>query len=511
MTSKVYSISNLWLESFIIEIESDTNRAMPTIDIVWLADTTIKEAKERIRFTFKNSNIKLPARKFVVNLSPSDIKKTWNRFDLPIAVSIIALIEDIAINKEIFKNSIFIWELWLDGSIKKVSWVLSTILKWKEKWFKKFFVPSANALEASYVDNVDIIWLDSFSQLLDYLLKNKELKTYKKQNINKKENIEPEVDFANIKWNEVVKRALVIAAAWLHNVLMIWWPGSGKTMFAKALQWILPPMWREETLEVSQIYSVNWMLDDDIPLISKRPFRNIHHTASQISIVWWWRDLKPGQISLAHKWILFFDELPEFPRSVLEVLRQPLEDRNITISRVSGTVNYPAHFMFVSAMNPCKCWYYKDNKKNCSCSINEIKRYQWKISGPLLDRFDIMIEVPRIDIDKLLDKKEWENTSTLRDKVIQAWKIQEKRFEKDNISSNSQMNSKQIQIYCKLTTEAENFLKMAANKLSLSARSVHRIIKFSRTVADLNKHKEIEKTDIAESLQYRSKNMFIEN
>jgi len=511
MTSKVYSISNLWLESFIIEIESDKNRAMPTIDIVGLPDATIKEAKERIRFTFKNSNIKLPAKKFVVNLSPSDIKKTWNRFDLPIAVSLLALIDDIIINKETFKNSIFIWELWLDGSIKKVNWVLSTILKWKRSWFTRFFIPNSNKLEASYVDNVDIVWLDNFSQLLEYLSGEKEIETTKNWKITIQWKSNFEIDFANIKWNETVKRALVIAAAWLHNVLMIWWPGSGKTMFAKALQWILPPMWRNEILEVSQIYSVNWMLDENNPLICQRPFRNIHHTASKISIVWGWRDLRPGQISLAHKWILFFDELPEFPRSVLEVLRQPLEDRNITISRVSGTVNYPAHFMFVSAMNPCKCWYYQDNKKNCNCSINEVKKYQWKISGPLLDRFDIMIEVPRIDIDKLLDKKDWENTDSLRKKVIQAWKIQKKRFEKEYISSNSQMNSKQIQKYCILSKEAEVFLKMAANKLNLSARSVHRIIKFSRTVADLNKHKNIEKSDIAESLQYRSKNMFIED
>ncbi len=509
MTSKVYSISNLWLESFVIQIESDKNRAIPTIDIVWLADTTIKEAKERIRFTFKNSNIKLPARKFVVNLSPSDIKKSWNRFDLPIAVSLAALIEDIDINHYYLKNSIFIWELWLDGSIKKVNGVLSTILKWKEQWFKRFFIPKSNEKEASHVDNVDIVWLDSFSQLLGHLSDKKKIKFTKKIKYIEKETI-PEVDFANIKWNETVKRALVIAAAWLHNVLMIWWPGSGKTMFAKALQWILSPMEREEILEVSQIYSINWMLDKDNPLIFQRPFRNVHHTSSQISIVWWGRNLKPGQISLAHKWILFFDELPEFPRSVLEVLRQPLEDRNITISRVSGTVNYPAHFMFVSAMNPCKCWYYKDNKKQCTCSINEIKKYQWKISGPLLDRFDIMIEVPRVNVNKLLDKQNWESSKDLRKQVIKACKIQKQRFKKEKIISNSQMNSKQIQKYCILTQDAEKFLKMAANKLYLSARSVHRIIKFSRTVADLNTHKKIEKSDIAESLQYRSKNMFIE-
>ena len=509
MVSKTYSISNIWLESFIIQIEADSTKALPWIDIVWLPDTTVKEAKERIRSAFKNTDFKLPYARFVVNLSPSDIKKVWNRFDLPIAVAILQLITE-NLDYNLIKQSIFVWELGLDWKIKRVDGVIPTILKWKEKWFKYFFVPEENSKEASFIDNVNVIAVANFSQLISYLKNPDTIKYVLYSKIDYKQQLNFDIDFADIKWNAVVKRALTIAACGLHNVLMIWWPWTWKTMLAKALRWIMPPMNLDEIMEVSKIYSVNWLLNKDFPLVTKRPFRQVHHTASQVSIVWGWSTLKAGEISLAHKWILFFDELPEFPRQVLEVLRQPLEDRYITISRVSWSTTYPAHFMFVAAMNPCKCWYYKDPDKTCNCTFNEIKRYQSKISWPLLDRFDIIIEVPKIKIEKLLNKSTEESSEKIRQIVTDVWQIQNKRFENENISVNSQMQAKHIDKYCVLTEEAEDFIKTASVRLSLSARSVHRIIKFSRTVADINKHKNIQFEDIAESLQYRSKNMLVE-
>jgi len=290
---------------------------------------------------------------------------------------------------------------------------------------------------------------------------------------------------------------------------MIGPPGSGKTMLAKALAWILPPLNFDEIIEISQIYSIIWQLTKEKPLIIQRPFRIVHHTASKVSIIWWWTNLTPWEISLAHKWILFFDELPEFPRSVLETLRQPLEDKIINISRVHGTVQYPAQFMFVAAMNPCKCWYYKDKNKTCSCSINEIKKYQNKISWPLLDRFDIILEVYREDIDKILDKQKNESSKKIKEKVIKAWEIQNKRFKDENINLNSEMNSKHIDKYINMTSEAENFLKIAVKKLNISPRVVHRLLKLARTIADFEWIDIINTNQIAEALQYRSKNMFI--
>ena len=507
MISKVYSITNIWLESFIITVEADSNKALPTIEIVWLADISVKEAKERIKSTFKNMDIKLPNRKFIINLSPSNLKKTWNRYDLPIAVSILQLVLD-NIDTTLISESIFVWELWLDGQIKPIQWIIPVIVKWKKEWFKYFFVPEDNSQEASYIKWVNIVSVKNLEEVLKYILKEKELKFVKSRKINYINNYD--VDFADIKWNFLQKRALMIGAAWMHNILMIWPPWSWKTMLAKAIKWILPDMTEEEIITTSMIYSIKWLLNKEQPIISSRPYRSVHHTASTVSIVWWWYWLQPWEISLSHNWILFFDELPEFPRQVLEVLRQPLEDKKIVISRANGSTSYPADFMFVSAMNPCKCWYFQDKEKQCTCSINEIKKYQWKISWPLLDRFDIILEVPRQNINKILSNWKEESSLEIKDKITKAVQIQRERFKNEKINFNSQMNSKLIQKYCPLSEEVKKILKLASNKLSLSARSIHRIIKLARTLADLAGHKDIKKEDILESLQYRSKSMFLE-
>ena len=395
---KIKTIANIGLEWFEVIVEIDSNKSLPWIEIVWLPDTAIKESKERIRSSFKNIWIDLPPRKIILNLAPSDIKKIGTRFDLPMAVAILAhTYQENLINKNFLENSLFFGELGLDWSVKRVNWLLPSVIFAYKKWYKNFFVPKDNLYELQYIKDINIFPIENFKQIYDFFIEWKELEIRQSgqdiDNILSKTIYDFEVDFADIKWQLFAKRALMIAAWGLHNVLMVWAPWSWKTMLAKALQSILPPMTFDEILEVSQIYSIVWKLWKDQPLITKRPFRAVHHTASKVSIIWWGNNLQPWEISLAHKGILFFDELPEFPRSVLEVLRQPLEDKKITISRAHGSVTYPAHFMFVAAMNPCPCWYYKDPEIPCKCSLNQIKKYQSKISGPLLDRFDIILEV----------------------------------------------------------------------------------------------------------------------
>ena len=512
MIQKVKTYANVGLEWHEIIVEADSSKSLPTIEIVGLPDAAIKESKERLRATFRNVGIQLPNRKIVLNLSPSDIKKVGTSFDLPMAVAILFLIfEDKIVPPQI--EYLFFWELWLDGSVKRVNGLLPSVISAMNDGHKHFFVPEENVYELEYVPGIHIYPIGKFDQIVEYFLEKKEM-----QSIDQAKDIETlyeqnnvhEVDFAYIKGQLIAKRALAIAAAWLHNVIMIGAPWSGKTLLSKAMPSILPPLGFEEILEVSQVYSLVGKLSKDTPLITKRPFRQVHHTASKISIVGGGSRLTPGEVSLAHKWILFFDELPEFPSEVLEVLRQPLEDRSVVISRVAGTIQYPANFMFVGAMNPCKCGYYKDPEKSCSCSIMDIKRYQSKISWPLLDRIDMILEIPREDIDKILNNIAEESSASIRDKVVNAWKIQQTRFIWLSISSNAQITSKHIDALIPLDQWCKDFLSEASRKLTLSTRVVHRTIKLARTIADIQWQEFVTINHLAEAMQYRSKTMFVE-
>ena len=513
MVEIVKTFANIGLIWHEIYIEADSVKALPNIEIIGLPDLTVKEAKERIRWTFRNSSIEMPKRKFVLNLAPSDTKKVWTWFDVPMALALLLRIRSWqTYNIQQIQNSLFFGELWLDGSIKRINWLLPSVLSAKKKGWTQFFIPAENLYELEYVPWIKIYPLQHFQQLfkyfcewveLDFIIWGKDISTLHGHQ-------DCEVDFAHIKGQLVAKRALSIAMAWFHNVLMIWAPWSWKTMMSKAMKSIFPPLTFDEILQVSQIYSVVWKLNKDLPLITQRPFRQVHHTASRFSIIWWGTHLTPWEVSLAHKWILFFDELTEFPRETLEVLRQPLEDRFVNISRVAWTVEYPANFMFIASMNPCKCWYYKDKHKVCTCSPADIKRYQSKISGPLLDRIDVILEIPRENIDTILDIQNWENSETIRQKVIHAREIQQERFKWTNLSANAHMWAKDIQNLIPLSSECKDFLSNAADKLNLSWRVVHRTIKLARTIADMQNKSDISVQNLAEAIQYRSRTMFID-
>jgi len=512
---KIKTFTNIWLSGHEITIEADTNQALPTIEIIWLPDASIKESKERIRATFRNLHIELPKQKIILNLAPSHIKKIWTNFDLPMAIAILLIIKwEYIQDKKWISNSLFFWELGLDGEIKRVNWLLPSIISAINKGYDTFFIPKENSHELEYIPNINVFPIQHFQEILNHFLYEKTI-TQLPKNKNIKfltQNHEFESDFWHIKWHLIAKRAATIAAAGMHNILFIGPPWSWKTMLSKSMQSILPPLNFNEILEISQMYSLVGKLSKSQPLITKRPFRQIHHTASQIAIVGGGRTLTPWEVSLAHHGILFFDELTEFPREVLEVLRQPLEDKKITISRVSGSVLYPANFMFVASMNPCKCGFYKDNEKQCHCSLTSIQKYQAKISWPLLDRIDMIIEVQRENIDKLLEFNiQEENSKSLQQKVLKAREKQQKRYQNTKISNNAGISAKHINEFIPLNTETKEFLHKMADKLELSWRVIHRIMKIARTIADMNDKDQINTQHLAEALQYRSKSMFLWN
>ncbi len=511
MIAKINSITVNWLNSDLIEIEVDINNGLPAFSIVGLADQGIQESKERLKSALKSAGNKLPMKRITVNLAPADTRKSWPSFDLPIAIWI--LLNGGFINEKFVKNSIFLWELSLDSRVRKVNSILPSTIWAKEKWFKRIFIPKENSLEASIIPWIDVISIENLEELIKMLNWEKEIIPEEKLDFKKFSNLmwdklDDKYDFKYILGQQQAKRALEIAASGWHNIIMDGPPGSWKTMLAKSFSWILPDLTIDEAIEVSKIYSISWLLSSKNPIIRKRPFRTIHHTASSVSIVWGWRNAKPWEISLAHKWVLFLDEILEFEKSVLEVLRQPLEDWEITINRVNATYNYPAKFSLVWAMNPCPCWYFTDPEKECICSSRQVENYRSRLSWPLLDRVDIFIEVPKVKTEtlKVWESYDSESSKEIKKRVEKAKIIQLNRFSLFKITSNSEMWSKEINKFCILDSETNLILKQAVRNLWLSARAYFRILKLSRTIADLKWKENIEKEHILEALSFRKSN-----
>lgn len=481
-------------------------KGFPSFQIIGLPSKSVDEAKERVKTALLNSGVDFPNQKIVVNLAPADIPKEGSNYDLPIAIGILHAIEAINLPKV---RSFYYGELSLDGSLRHTKGVFLLGVSAKENKVKNLFVPQVSANEAAVISNINVFPVENLSQIIRHLNKAQELQPIKSTYSKGKKKYTPEFDFSEILGQESAKRALTIAAAGGHNIHMQGPPGSGKTMLARALAGVLPFLTEKESLEVTQIYSVSGQIPPGGSLIYERPFRVSHHTTSKIGLIGGGSNPHPGEISLAHRGVLFLDEFPEYPRSTLEALRQPLEDGQVNISRAAGSVNFPAQFMLVAASNPCPCGYLGDEKKQCRCSPRQIMRYQSKLSGPLLDRIDIHINVNSVDVDKLMNfssknKRQQESSESIRQKVEKARDLQKQRFEKEKkVHTNCDMKNKHIDKYCNLNPDALILLKQAVNNYGLSARTYFRIIKVARTIADLEGSDSIDTKHIAEALQYR--------
>lgn len=504
MVNKVTTAAVIGLDAYKVSVETDVLNSLPAFSIVGLPDAAINEARDRVRSAIKNSGFTFPAKKVVINLAPADLKKEGSNFDLPIAIGL--LIEEGVLEEEKIKDYAFIGELSLDGTLRGVSGVLPLILGLKKSGIKNVFVPKVNEIEAALAGDINIYGAECLADVVNHFVENKidptlvDVKEYLSAGINK----DYLYDFKDVKGQQKAKRALEIAAAGGHNILMVGTPGSGKTLMAKCFASILPPLELSEALELTKIYSICGLLSPDQPLMTQRPFRAVHHTASANGIIGGGTTPKPGEITLAHRGVLFLDEMVEFPRNVLEVLRQPLEDGEIVISRAKHSIKYPAKFILLGAMNPCPCGYLGDKEKQCTCSEFQINRYQSKLSGPLLDRIDLQVEVPRLTSEELLNAKPAsESSSDIRKRVINARKIQAERYKNDGILTNSELTSKLIKKYCQIDDASAEILKVAAVKYQLSGRRYDRILKLSRTIADLESSEIITQNHIMQAIQYR--------
>ena len=501
MLAKVFSCAVIGLDGVVIEVEVDTGRGLPTFVIVGLPDAAVQESRERVQAAVKNAGFYFPSQRVTVNLAPASIRKEGPAYDLPIAVGV--LIAGGQLQPEVVEGTLIVGELSLDGSVRHVRGVLPMAALARDQKFKSILVPLDDAREAALVPDVEVIPIKTLNELVNHLNGVVKIAPTVVALDEATDQLDGITDFRDVKGQEHVKRALEVAAAGNHNVIMVGSPGAGKTLLARAMPSILPSLSVDEALDVTRVYSIADQLPDELPLVRRRPFRAPHHTISHAGLVGGGNWPRPGEISLAHRGVLFLDELPEFGQRALDTLRQPLEDKVITIARAQGSLTFPANFQLIAAMNPCPCGWHGDPMRECTCAPAVVSRYQKRISGPLLDRIDVYVEVPRVDHLKLTDARLGEDSSAVRARVERARDIQRRRFAGTTRTTNADMRPAEVRTYCKLDDSGLSLVRSAMTQLQLSARAFHRILKLARTIADLADAESIQPAHLAEAIQYR--------